>query len=602
MSLFWLAIAAVILCSSSRVAGQALGTITTVAGTGDFSFSGDGGSATNAQLDTPYGVAVDAIGNLFIADTDNHRIRMVAAGTGIISTVAGSGPTGFDAGGFSGDGGPATSARLNRPTGVAVDPSGNLLIADSRNNRIRKVALATGIITTIAGSGPTSLDPSDPLGGFSGDGASATSAQLNAPLDVAVDGSGNLFIADKENSRIRRVDFATGIISTVAGSGVPGFTGDGGPATSAQFNTATAVAVDRSGNLFISDTVNHRIRKVVLATGTITTVAGLGAMVFGTGRIPLFGGFSGDGGPATSAHLDSPAAVAVDPNGNLFIADRANNRIRRITLATTAPPPGIPTVTLTVNQSTYRAGVRMVVTLASRANGYPAPADLYVGVADPSGQLYFYTFQPSAGFSLDRTVARPTQAVTDTAGTVIFDMPLPAVRAGAGAWKAVFAMPSRDFTLLSPIATADFSITSTSGAPRFTSIADITDEQYESLRGFLLGSSGRLNQKWGNNNPVNATACNNPTLNQLHAGVDYGSDAPGVSFAGAPVFSATPGVVKRIERGSPCSDQDACLSTLVIFHEDTQTSFVYLHMETIVLRPVGECGVYFRGPETDGSA
>jgi sugar lactone lactonase YvrE len=278
--------------------------ITTVAGNGTYGYSGDGGPATKAELNYPQGVAVDASGNLFIADSHNGRIREVGT-NGIITTVAGKGGTG----GFSGDGGPASNAELDLPTGVAVDASGNLFIADSWNSRIRKVG-TNGIITTVAGKGGT--------GGFSGDGGPATNAELDVPTGVAVDASGNLFIADCWNSRIRKVG-TNGIITTVAGNGTYGFSGDGGPATKAGLNYSQGVAVDASGNLFIADNNNHRIREVG-TNGIITTVAGKG----GTG------GFSGDGGPATGAELQYPTGVAVDASGNLFIADCFNCRIREV--------------------------------------------------------------------------------------------------------------------------------------------------------------------------------------------------------------------------------------------------------------------------------
>jgi sugar lactone lactonase YvrE len=290
------------------------GIISTIAGNGSTGFSGDGGPATAAQLFYPYGVAVDAAGNLFFADGGNTRIRKVTP-AGIISTVAGNG-----IGGFSGDGGPATAAQLSGPRGVAVDAAGNLFFAKIYTNRIRKVTPA-GIISTVAGSG----SPYAP-GGFSGDGGQATSAQLNGPSGVAVDAAGNLFFADGDNQRIRKVTPA-GIISTVAGNGITdfygasGFSGDGGLATAAQLNYPRGVAVDAAGNLFIADTGNNRIREVTPA-GFIGTVAGNGTS-----------GFSGDDGPATAAQLYGPYGVAVDAAGNLFIADTLNVRIRKVTPA-----------------------------------------------------------------------------------------------------------------------------------------------------------------------------------------------------------------------------------------------------------------------------
>ena len=282
------------------------GTITTIAGTGEGGFSGDGGAATAAQLKFPYGVAVDGAGNLYIADTGNHRIRKVDS-TGTITTIAGTGE-----GGFSGDGGAATAAQLSFPYDVVVDGAGNLYIADTSNHRIRKVD-STGTITTIVGTG---------VGGFSGDGGAATAAQLNSPSGVALDGAGNLYIVDQSNHRIRKVD-STGTITTIAGTGLYGFSGDGGAATAAQLGFPYGVAVDGADNLYIADRSNQRIRKVDSA-GTITTIAGTGE-----------GGFSGDGGPATVAELSSPYGVAVDGAGNLYIVDWFNQRIRKVDSAGT---------------------------------------------------------------------------------------------------------------------------------------------------------------------------------------------------------------------------------------------------------------------------
>jgi uncharacterized protein (TIGR03437 family) len=292
------------------------GIITTVAGNGTDVYSGDGGPATSAELSLPQGVAVDAAGNLFIADTRNLRIRKVSA-AGTITTVAGNGSYGS-----SGDGGPATSATLNLPQGIAVDGAGNLFIADTVNNRIRKVN-AAGTITTVAGNGSY---------GYAGDGSAATSAELGGPEGAAVDSTGNLLIADSYNARLRKVAL-NGIISTVAGDGGFHYGGDGGPATSAELFLPESVAADNAGNLFVADTSNNRIRQINQA-GVITTVAGNGAH-----------GYSGDGGPATSAELNQPSGVAVDNAGSLFIADQANNRIRMVNPAgiiTTVAGNGTP--------------------------------------------------------------------------------------------------------------------------------------------------------------------------------------------------------------------------------------------------------------------
>lgn len=234
------------------------GVTATVAGNGTYGSSGDGGPATSAQLSLPWGVAVDNAGNLYIADTTNSIVRKVDT-SGTITAVAGTGTYGF-----SGDGDPATSAQLGNPSGVIVDSVGNLYIADTQNNRVRKVG-TNGTITTVAGNGTE---------GFSGDGSLATSAQLNRPTDMAVDSAGNLYIADTQNNRIRKVN-TSGTITTVAGDGTFGDGGDGGPATSAQFGYPYGVAVDSAGNLYIADTLNNRLRKVD-TSGNISTVAGNG--------------------------------------------------------------------------------------------------------------------------------------------------------------------------------------------------------------------------------------------------------------------------------------------------------------------------------------
>lgn len=280
--------------------------ISTVAGGSPYITSiGDGQAATNAFLNSPNSVAVDTAGNLYIADSGGNAIRKVTAATGVISTFAGTGGAGF-----SGDGGPAVYAQLHGPGGITLDAGGNLYISDLFNNRLRKVD-TQGVITTVAGSSNT-------LSTGIGDGGAATSAALSFPRGLAVDSSGSLYIADSGNRRVRKVD-TNGIISTVAGNGRTGSVGsvgDGGAATSATL-TPAGLALDGAGNLFIADSADSLIRKV--SGGTITSVAGIG-----------FGGYSGDASTATKAALREPQGVAVDGAGNLFIADTGNNVIREV--------------------------------------------------------------------------------------------------------------------------------------------------------------------------------------------------------------------------------------------------------------------------------
>ncbi|MBA3489856.1 MAG: trypsin-like serine protease [Longispora sp.] len=283
----------------------------TIAGDGEADFHGDGGLATAAQLRYPGGVTVDTQGSFVIADTLNHRIRRIDS-NGTITTVAGIGGQAY-----GGDGGQATDAQLSGPMGVTLDLEGNIVFTDTGNHRIRRID-AKGTITTIAGSGTS---------GFDGDGRPATAARLDSPAGVAVDAKGHIVFADMGNHRIRRID-AKGIITTVAGSGVGGFSGDGRPAAAAQLKVPSGVAVDANGNIIIADTLNHRVRRVSPA-GVITTVAGIGKA-----------GFGGDGETATAAQLNTPFGVAVEAGGNILVADTLNNRIRRVdvdgTIATIA--------------------------------------------------------------------------------------------------------------------------------------------------------------------------------------------------------------------------------------------------------------------------
>ena len=289
--------------------------IYTIAGNGSAGYSGDGGPATAATLNYPAAAIRDALGNLYIADSNNNLIRKVAAGTGIITTIAGNGTAGF-----SGDNGPATSAELNYPFGLALDSSGDIFIADEANSVVREINATTGVITTIAGNGTA---------GFAGDTNTATGAELNYPHGLGFDSGGNLYIADTDNKRIRKVAAGTGIITTVAGGSYMSYSGDGGPATSAGLSGPYGVSVDSAGNLYISDTFNNVIRKVNVA-GIISTIAGHASSPYN--NYP--GGYSGDGGPATSAQLYQPDAVAIDSAGNLYIADTENSAIREVTAST----------------------------------------------------------------------------------------------------------------------------------------------------------------------------------------------------------------------------------------------------------------------------
>ena len=344
--------------SSNRIRKVAAGTqvITTVDGGGSPS---EGSTAANAILEVPGGLAVGPQGNVFIAVTDTHRIRRVDRTTGTITTVAGNGSPAF-----GGDNGPATKANLNFPQQIALDTGGNLFIADASNNRIRKIAAGTGMITTVAG------------GGSGGDGGLATAASLSNPTGIAVDAAGNLYIADNYNNRVRKVTAATGIITALAGNGTQGLSGDGGPAKSANLSGPVGVALDAAGNLFIVDTNNQRIRRVDALAGNITTFAGNGTP-----------SFSGDGGPATAASLSYPSGVAVDAVGNVLLADKFNNRIRRVDaqtgLITTVAGGGGPLAGVGDSAISGSLSSTYAVTLASNGGVYFSEASNLVRVLTP---------------------------------------------------------------------------------------------------------------------------------------------------------------------------------------------------------------------------
>lgn len=305
------------------------GVITTIAGGGS-AVPGDGGPATNAMINTPVGVVQDATGNLYFSDLGNARIRKVTT-SGIISTIAGTGVAGF-----SGDGGQATAAQVNYPNGMAIDVAGNLYFTEEANQRVRKIS-TTGIISTVAGSGPIGLGS----GAYSGDGGPATAARLNRPYGVYADRHSNIFIADGWNNVVREVD-ASGNISTVAGGGST--SGVNIPATAAQLNVIIDVVTDTFGNLYISEGNGCRVLKVN-TSGTLKLIAGNGTC-----------GYSGDGGVDTAAEVNHPGGIALSACGNIFIADWANNRVREVTFCAPTfvndiPAPGESTIQVYPNPS-----------------------------------------------------------------------------------------------------------------------------------------------------------------------------------------------------------------------------------------------------------
>ena len=284
-----------------RRVDSSTGVITTIAGTGAEGYSGDGGPATEATFNQPYSLQVDANGDVYVVDRLNYVVRKIDAASGILTTVAGTGETAY-----GGDGRPAVEAKFREPNDCFLDGRGGLLIADVQDQRIRRLDLASGIITTFAGNGAKER---------LGDGLPATEASILGARAVCMDGVGNTYIAEREGNGIRKVD-ANGIMSTLAGTGEFGYAGDGGPAIAATWGGPKAIRCDHAGNLLVVDTENHAIRRIDADTGTVTTIAG--------GRL----GGAGDGGPAEEAAMDRPHGCEVDAAGNIYIADSNNHRVR----------------------------------------------------------------------------------------------------------------------------------------------------------------------------------------------------------------------------------------------------------------------------------
>lgn len=351
-------------------------TLSTVAGSGTQGFAGDGGPAVAARLDSPSGLATNSAGDVFIADTHNHRIRKLTVASGAIGTVAGTGLRGF-----SGDNGPAAAAQIDSPTALAVAANGDLYVADAGNQRVRRISAANGVMTTVAGSGRQ---------GFSGDGGSALAAAIDAPNGLALDAGGNLYLADTHNHRIRRVDAVTGVITTVSGvgSGAPGLataSGGTGPAATAVLGLPRGLAIGTDGSVYFTDSTDHRVRRIA-ADGTISTVAGAGSQ-----------SFAGDGAPAVTADLNSPQSVVVSPEGLVTVADTANGRVRQLDASA---GPGAKIQTIVGLGAALSAGSLMLTGPAATSYGSGTLVATLPSGTTATGQITFRDVSPTSPASL----------------------------------------------------------------------------------------------------------------------------------------------------------------------------------------------------------
>ena len=421
-----------------------VGHITTIAGTGAQGLSGDAGPAISATLDSPQGLALDSANNLYIADTHNHRIRKLDLTSGLITTIAGT------TAGFSGDNASATASQLDLPTALALDPAKNLYVADTGNHRIRKIT-TTGLITTIAGNGTQ---------GFSGDAGPATSAAIDSPSGLALDSANNLYIADTHNHRIRRIDATTGLIATIAGTGIQGFSGDTTPATAATLALPHGLTIDANGDLYLADTANHRIRRINATTDLITTVAGDGTQAF-----------SGDGGPAIAASLDSPSNTAISPSTVLTLADTGNQRIRQLTAAP-APATTIQTV----------AGLGLTTPGALTLN---APSVIGYGTGQLTAAMSSATPATGAITFFDTTSNSTTTLGSSTLAANIATLPTTKLSAGLHRLTATYAGDPTHGAAQSP--TFVLTITPQQLAATITPVTLLYGQPVPSINGTLTG-------------------------------------------------------------------------------------------------------------------
>ncbi len=377
-----------------RKIDAATGIITTVAGNGTQAYSGDGGQATAAELAQPWNVALDAVGNIYIGDRNNQRVRKVTVSTGIITTIAGNGTAGYNSDGIQ-----ATAAELDYPQGVYIDKAGNVYIADVDGARIRKVNTA-GVISTVAGTGTP---------GYNGDGIQATAAELHNPATVSMDAAGNLYIPDYYNNEVREVNVSTGIITSVAGNGTGGFNSDGIQATASELYNPTGVTLDASGNIYITDYSNGRIREVNASTGIISTVAGDGTE-----------GYTGDGILATSAEIYNPWDIAVTADA-FYFADfnAAGNRVRKVVFASTGieqvsngmdvvvyPNPANQNLNIQVEGMNGKINFTLFNTVGQQVvQEYSNEKTTSLSVANLSTGIYFLKIQTPDGNVLTRKIS-----------------------------------------------------------------------------------------------------------------------------------------------------------------------------------------------------
>jgi hypothetical protein len=469
-----------------RMVSASTGDITTVAGNGTQGYSGDGGAATSAELNRPYGVTLDSSGNLYIAEWGNNVIRKVTVpiATGTISTVAGNGTASY-----TGDGGLATSAELYMPEGVVVDSSGNIYIADTANNRVRMVAASTangftaGDIYTVAGGGTACAGKTDSIG----DGCLATSATLYQPTSLAFDSSGNLYIADPGDNRVRKVTTpsipTTATITTVVGNGTNGYSGDGGPATSAAMYWPDAIAVDGSNNIYVlsgrtsgaNNAANCGLRKVVAATGYIYTVGGNGTC-----------GYSGDGGMATSAELAPgySVGVAVDSLGNLYIADESNQRIRVVGASSNLTPTITWPAPSAITYGTALSATQLDA--VASANGGPATTCVYtpaLGTVLAAGtQALSVTCTPTgttvyspATATVSLTVNKAPLTITASSAAVAYGAAVPTITPSYSGF--VNGDTSASLTT-QPTCNTTYTLSSAAGSSPSTSCTGAVDANY----------------------------------------------------------------------------------------------------------------------------